>query len=129
MGDIAKYFSAREFKCKCGRPECDAAAPQARLLRKLDALREAWGRPLLLVSGSRCEAHNAAVGGATGSQHVKGLAVDLFFSDEEEKMELVRLAARLKFGGVGWGVAGNGKVHLDVRLRMAGSGPATWRYS
>jgi hypothetical protein len=60
---------------------------------------------------------------------VKGLAVDLFFSDEEEKMELVRLAARLKFGGVGWGVAGNGKVHLDVRLRMAGSGPATWRYS
>lgn len=129
MGDVAKYFSAREFRCKCGRPECDARPPTARLLRKLDELREAWARPLIVVSGGRCEYHNAREGGATGSKHVNGEAADFFFPDEEEKLEFVRLATRLKFGGIGWGVVGDGRVHLDVRRRMPGSGPATWRYS
>lgn len=43
----------------------------------LDPLREAWGKPIVVNSGYRCEALNRAVGGATASQHVKGQAADI----------------------------------------------------
>lgn len=43
----------------------------------LDPVREKLGRPIVVNSGFRCPVHNRAVGGATGSQHVKGEAADI----------------------------------------------------
>lgn len=43
----------------------------------LDPLREAWGAPIRVTSGYRCEKLNRAVGGASKSQHVKGQAADI----------------------------------------------------
>ena len=43
----------------------------------LEPLREAWGAPIVVTSGYRCPALNALVGGAAGSQHVLGRAVDI----------------------------------------------------
>ena len=43
----------------------------------LDPVREKLGRPIVVNSGFRCPVHNRAVGGATGSQHVKGEAADV----------------------------------------------------
>ena len=42
----------------------------------LDPVREKLGRPIVVNSGFRCPVHNRMVGGATGSQHVKGEAAD-----------------------------------------------------
>ena len=43
----------------------------------LDPLREAYGAPIIITSGYRCEKLNKVVGGAASSQHVKGQAADI----------------------------------------------------
>lgn len=43
----------------------------------LDPLREAWGKPIIVNSGFRCEALNKIVGGAPNSQHKTGEAADI----------------------------------------------------
>lgn len=43
----------------------------------LDPLREKYGKPIKVNSGYRCSKHNLAVGGVTGSQHMKGEAADI----------------------------------------------------
>ena len=43
----------------------------------LDPLREKYGKPIRVNSGYRCPNHNQKIGGATGSQHLKGEAADI----------------------------------------------------
>ena len=47
-----------------------------RLARGLDRVRRLLGHPLLITSGYRSPALNAAVGGVPTSQHAQGLAAD-----------------------------------------------------
>lgn len=47
----------------------------------LDPVRKAFGKPIKVSSGFRSTLLNAAVGGVSNSQHLKGLAVDLQVSD------------------------------------------------
>ena len=46
----------------------------------LDPARREFGFPITVTSGYRCYALNVAVGGASNSQHVKGQAADLTYS-------------------------------------------------
>jgi zinc D-Ala-D-Ala carboxypeptidase len=43
----------------------------------LEPIRAHFGRPVIIPSGYRCPELNKAVGGASGSQHVKGEAADI----------------------------------------------------
>lgn len=43
----------------------------------LDPLREAYGKPIIVTSGYRCEELNRLVGGSKTSQHRAGMAVDI----------------------------------------------------
>lgn len=43
----------------------------------LDPLREAYGKPIVVTSGYRCEKLNRILGGVRTSQHVKGEAADI----------------------------------------------------
>ena len=43
----------------------------------LDPLREAYGKPIIVTSGYRCQKLNSAVGGAKTSQHLTGEAADI----------------------------------------------------
>lgn len=73
-----KYFKRDEFRCKCGGRFCDGfpAEPSEKLVRLADRVREHFGAPAIISSGVRCEAHNANVGGAEGSYHLTGKAMD-----------------------------------------------------
>ena len=62
----------------------------------LDPLREAWGRPIIVTSGYRCEALNKLVGGVPISQHKKGQAADISAGSIEENKKLFELAIKLK---------------------------------
>lgn len=63
----------------------------------LDPLREAYGKPIIVTSGYRCEKLNKAVGGAASSQHVKGEAADIRSVQDtpEENKKLFDLIVKL----------------------------------
>lgn len=71
-----KYFKESEFKCKCGCDTMPQGQPNDELIDILCEIREHFGKPLVIHSGYRCPTHNAKVGGAKSSRHIKGDAVD-----------------------------------------------------
>jgi hypothetical protein len=58
------------------RPGPDELGNLRRLADALEQVQALLGSPLSITSGYRCAALNAAVGGAPGSRHGMGLAVD-----------------------------------------------------
>lgn len=73
MGTISLNFDREEFECQCG---CGFNTVDAELLKMVQAARDELG-PIKINSACRCEAHNKAEGGSTGSQHKLGRAADL----------------------------------------------------
>jgi uncharacterized protein YcbK (DUF882 family) len=74
MGDLTKNFSRSEFKCRhCGRLD----VLDMELVWALQRLRDKVGRALPIISGYRCCAGNAQVGGTYDSQHLFGRAADI----------------------------------------------------
>ena len=93
-----KYFRINEFVCRCGcemPPEVQANI-EALVSNVLDPVREAYGKPIYVNSGYRCEKHNKAVGGVPRSQHMVGQAADISlrltaYGLQDELMKLVRI--------------------------------------
>lgn len=105
---VSDHFMLREFQCRC----CGRVMLSARLVELLEALREAAGRPLVLTSGYRCEAHNARVGGAPRSRHMSGRAVDIATPQPLQAAE-AQAARELGFTEV---IAGGARGYLHVAI-------------
>lgn len=58
---LTKNFARAEFDCPCG---CSAQMVDPELAEKLQRIRDALGKPVVITSGYRTAAHNAKVGGA-----------------------------------------------------------------
>lgn len=118
MGDLTRNFSRREFRCRCGRKNCDAAPLDMRLVYALQQLRDLIGVPIIINSALRCREHNRKVGGARNSRHLLGTAADIRCADLSP-VELRKFAEQVPAfaqGGIGiydWGI------HVDVRERRA----------
>lgn len=87
-----KHFSMNEFQCRCGKcrmPDEVMANLEALVENVLDPVRERLGKPIIVNSGFRCPIHNKTVGGATGSQHMKGEAADLRIDGKPEALAKV----------------------------------------
>ena len=114
MGDISKNFSSSEFACKCG---CGLGNMQMPFIQKLQAARD-WlhinGRdaPFKILSGLRCEKHNAEVGGEENSSHITGWAADILCADNEMRFWLKRALMMVGFTRCGTD-AKRGFVHVD----------------
>lgn len=102
-----KYFTFQELTKSAtakrkgidNSPSMQVRANLAALVEKvLDPLREAYGKPIVVTSGYRCEKLNRAVGGAASSQHVKGEAADIRSVQDtpEENKKLFDLIVKLK---------------------------------
>lgn len=63
----------------------------------LDPLREAYGKPIIVTSGYRCEELNRLIGGSKTSQHKSGQAVDIrtIIDTPEENKKLYDLIIKL----------------------------------
>ena len=70
---LSRSFRAKEFACKDGT---DPLFVDSELVQVLQAIRDHFGAPVVITSGYRTAAHNAAVGGSKSSQHLLGRAAD-----------------------------------------------------
>lgn len=99
-----KYFTIEEL-CESSTadelgikntPDAVAIANMRELVENvLDPLREAWGGPIKVNSGFRNKQLNIAVGGATNSHHITGMAADLTVGTKDKNRKLFVLAQQL----------------------------------
>ena len=108
---MGNSFDRSEFTCNCG---CDKADVSPRLVYSLQKLRNIVARPVRIISAFRCAKHNETVGGASGSQHLLGLAADIAIPglSPAQIYEAALKVAEFKLGGIG---IGPGVFHVDVR--------------
>jgi uncharacterized protein YcbK (DUF882 family) len=114
------HFSREELECKCGcKPDRWTQRRLRVLAVQLERLRKELGGTLGILSGHRCRAYNARVGGAVNSQHIYGRAADLSVPRGQQD-RYVRAAERVpRFRRGGIGVYPNGGVHVDTRNFVA----------
>jgi hypothetical protein len=103
-----KSFSPREIASK-GEGEI-LIDDQA--LDKLQALRDALGKPLVLTSAYRSPAHNKRVGGAKNSRHMQGDAFDVRMENHDPH-EFESAARTAGFTGFGY-YPKSGFMHVDT---------------
>lgn len=116
--DDIKYFSKKEFACKCGMCGGYPAEIDMGMVKIADLIRERIGKPIGVNSGLRCREHNSNVGGAYNSQHLYGTAADLGCPNgvTPEKMASIAQEIMGDTGGIGiysWGI------HIDTRKAVA----------
>ena len=118
---LSKNFSLSELKCKDGTEVPAQYIENARdICERAQVLRDLLGSPLYVTSGYRTPSHNAKVGGAKNSYHLRAEALDLRSSvwtagqlaDLYEG--LVRLGVAID-GGLGVYPRDNGGwIHIDL---------------
>ena len=118
--DISAHFRAREFQCKCfGRyAGCRRIWTPRKVIQLAERIRSLKG-PWTPISAGRCSGHNRAVGGASRSQHMPALALDV-----PSSLRLsISQARSLGATGVGYGGRTLRVLHVDY-------GPSrSWVYS
>jgi zinc D-Ala-D-Ala carboxypeptidase len=115
-----KHFSPSEFACKCG---CGRADMRPGFMGRLQALRLAYGKPMIVTSGFRCPNHPVEKAKAAPGAHAQGIAADIGVSGADALL-LLRLALEANFQGIGVQQKGSGRfIHLDTREQ-----PAIWSY-
>lgn len=110
-------IDVKNFAC----PDCGANNMDSKFLDRLSTIQFGMRGTLVITSGYRCPAHNAAVGGSPTSQHLQGLAADIACNDANKRMLIVSLAVRSNLTGIG---VAKSFVHLDLRPGM----PVLWTY-
>jgi hypothetical protein len=110
-------FSPREIACKgTGELLVDDQA-----LDKLQALRAALGKPLILTSAYRSRSHNTRVGGAKNSRHMQGDAFDVMMTNHDPH-EFEAAARAAGFTGFGY-YPKSGFMHIDTGAARSWGAP------
>lgn len=120
MGDLSKYFSLWEFRCRCDEPHETKISND--LILGLEQFRFAANGPVYICSGYRCLKHNFAVSGTTRSFHLSGEAADVIVPGMAVRTMFyhARQIPLFRNGGIGVYLE-EGFIHVDVR-----DGKARW---
>lgn len=123
---MTPHFPDAELECKCG---C-GMLPKQDFMDKIEGLRVAYGRPLIVSSAARCPTYNDKVSGTgrTGP-HTTGRSID-FAVDRKAAWELLGLAMEFGFSGIGVNQKGGKRfLHLDDLPDAPGQPrPTVWSY-
>lgn len=108
---IAENFNLQEFECT--HPTHSHVKVNRKLVEKLQSLRDKLKRPVIIISGYRCDLRNKQVGGADQSEHLHGNAADISLTNQEYDIsKIAGFAIEIGFTGIGYY---NDAIHLDVR--------------
>lgn len=110
-------FSKSEFDCQhTAKNEMKPA-----FMDRLQALRYEYGRPIVITSGYRAPDHPIEAAKAKPGAHASGRACDIAVGPGQDVHDLVRLAMRFGFTGIGISQrSGRPRfVHLDTLVRVA----------
>jgi uncharacterized protein YcbK (DUF882 family) len=91
------------------------------LILSLEQARREINMPIIVNSGYRCPAHNKAIGGATRSYHMMGMAADIHCKDMAALYQAILKIPAIKGVGIYHGLTGF--IHVDVRAT-----PARWAF-
>ena len=132
---VSRYFTVAEVTQGDRRRIPDKGstveANILRLARELDKVREAWGSPIGVTSWYRPHPVNKEVGGVSDSQHIPGLAADIYTMDatdqwhpRNQEFEKWLDTSAWADRALGYGSAANrGFTHVDLR-----PGRIRWNY-
>ena len=124
--DWSEYpnFSADEFRCRhTGRVEMSAE-----FMRRLQALRVAYGKPMRVTSGYRHRSHPVEAGKLQPGAHTLGRAADIAVHGADA-LRLIRLALDVQFTGIGVQQKGPARfIHLDDLPSESWPRPMIWSY-
>ena len=92
---LTPHFTRAEMACR----HCGTLYDWPEFMAALEAVRIAVGQPVRILSGHRCALHNARIGGAPLSQHLRLAAdVDLRSHDRRTLVSAARAAGFTGFG-------------------------------
>lgn len=121
---MSKYFSANESGLDGGR--FDKLNPD--LLKKLDEVRELYGKPITITSSYRGPDHPIEAAKPNGpGVHSLGVAVDVAAVGGTETLEIVRAAVAAGFERIGISRKKN-FVHLDIADKTHMKVKSIWTY-
>lgn len=107
---LSAHFKVREFACSDG---ADPVFISPELVDVLEKIRVHFGKPVTINSAYRTPAKNKAVGGATYSQHLYGIAADISIKGVTPKA-VAEYAEKLLPSTGGIGIYST-FTHVDVR--------------
>jgi hypothetical protein len=115
-----KHFVPRDFTCTC-EGFCDhPVAISIDLVAKLDRMSDLMGRPIKILSGTRCERQNARIRGTRQSSHVPidgiGYAADISCTDAGFRFAFLAEALSM-FKRIG---IGKNHIHVDDHPKFPG---------
>jgi hypothetical protein len=131
----SQWFKSDEFRCRCGRPDCDAPTePAQELVDRLDLLRQRLQRPVIISSGLRCIVWNSHEHGEFDSGHLDGTEVDIALPDLPVSLARSQTFDAIYAGGLWAGEArlfprmgvGASFLHLGISKRLPS--PRVWTY-
>lgn len=109
---ISTHFKVKEFACKDGST---IIFVDDYMVQVLEILRNKMGgKPITITSGYRTPAHNAKVGGAKYSYHMRGMAVDIRVEGKTPKEVAKALDEIVPTCGI---ILYDSWVHFDTRRR------------
>jgi uncharacterized protein YcbK (DUF882 family) len=113
---LTKNFNSNEFQCK-GKGHKHDTKIDTELVKKLQDFMNINGYTKAIISsGYRCKEHNKVVGGASGSNHCKGKAVDICFYKGDKKVLAKEVCCKAQdYGFKGIAYIDKYHVHLDNR--------------
>lgn len=114
---VSTHFHRGEFACRDG---CGFDTIDAQTLQVLEAVRQHFGKPVIVNSACRCPDHNRAIGGAANSQHLYGRACDIRIKGIDPDDVHDWTDANFPFVSLGRYAT---FTHVDTRS----DGPARWR--
>lgn len=117
---VSKNFTTEELACPC----CNKFYMTDDFIKKLQRLRDLYGKPMKVNSACRCESHNKKVGGVINSFHLitdikPGTAVDVDIRNSSDRYVFLKCAINSGFSGIG---IYKSFIHIDDRP----SGRVTW---